>query len=80
MNLFSPRILKRLTKKYKQCDIDLPNRIKTMYTKYGPEINELLDLDDLLYSCLSKYLDMDLSYIFKINLIYLIASLYLWAT
>jgi hypothetical protein len=28
-----------------------------MYTTYGPEINELLDLDDFLYSCLSKYLE-----------------------
>ena len=58
MNLFSPKILKRLKKKYKQCDIDLPNRIKKIYTKYGPEINEeLFDLDDFLYSCLSKYLE-----------------------
>lgn len=57
MNLFSPRILKRLKKKYNSCGIELQKRVKQIYTVYGPEINQLLDLDDFLYSCLSKYLE-----------------------
>ena len=57
MNLFSPKILKRLKKKYNSCGIELQKRVKQIYTVYGPEINQLLDLDDFLYSCLSKYLE-----------------------
>lgn len=57
MNLFSPKIFKRLKKKYELCGIKLDQRLKKIYLKYGPEINDFLDLDDFIYSCLSKYLE-----------------------
>lgn len=57
MNLFPPKILKRLKKKYNCSSDELSKKLKQIYNLYGLEISELLNSDDFLYKCLSKYLE-----------------------